>query len=458
MATNSKNSVETKREPPPNWQRGFWSLIVTQFQTAFNDNALKFLVIYIVVATNFPREPARSSRPCHRRAFRASVYFLLDDRRLLRRPIQQAQRHHRNEIPRNRESWFSSSPVSRSEACRWSAPEFFSSARKAALFGPSKYGLLPELLPEQRLSWGNGIIELGTFVASILATMAAGILAGRYAVTNRRWFHAARVHFRRPRDESRNFARAARRSAQEISLESARRSRRANQSDARRPRPRLGRPRQYLSFFLAALLQFTIVIYGHDVLHIDDAHTSYLQAAVGIGIGIGSLAAGYLSGGKIEYGLIPLGAVGMTIFGALLYSPGPSLRPAAAHASCAARIFRRFFRRASRRSDSAPPAAGTKGGVIAAANLLSFVGIFLAAGAYYFFSSVLHQTARRNFPRWRHSHARHHGLLDLPAAGFAAALRSLGGDAYALPHSRRGPRKHPRIGRRAFRLEPHVVR
>ena len=47
-------------------------------------------------------------------------------------------------------------------------------------------------------------------------------------------------------------------------------------------------------WFLAALLQFTIVVYGHDVLHIDDTRTSYLQAAVGIGIGLGSLAAGYL--------------------------------------------------------------------------------------------------------------------------------------------------------------------
>ena len=40
--------------PPPNWQRGFWALIVTQFQNAFNDNAIKFLVIYIIVAMNFP--------------------------------------------------------------------------------------------------------------------------------------------------------------------------------------------------------------------------------------------------------------------------------------------------------------------------------------------------------------------------------------------------------------------
>src|ERR1700693_1252361 len=38
------------------WRAGFWSLIATQFQTAFNDNAVKFLVIYIVVAMNFPNQ------------------------------------------------------------------------------------------------------------------------------------------------------------------------------------------------------------------------------------------------------------------------------------------------------------------------------------------------------------------------------------------------------------------
>ena len=82
-------------------------------------------------------------------------------------------------------------------------------------------------------------------------------------------------------------------------------------------------------WFLAALLQFTIVIYGHDILRIDERHISYLQAAVAIGIGLGSLVTGYLSEGKIEYGLIPLGAVGMTVFGFLSAGHGLSLERAA---------------------------------------------------------------------------------------------------------------------------------
>ena len=40
----------------PSWHFGFWSLIVTQFQNAFNDNAIKFLVIYLIVAMNFPHQ------------------------------------------------------------------------------------------------------------------------------------------------------------------------------------------------------------------------------------------------------------------------------------------------------------------------------------------------------------------------------------------------------------------
>jgi acyl-[acyl-carrier-protein]-phospholipid O-acyltransferase/long-chain-fatty-acid--[acyl-carrier-protein] ligase len=56
-------------------------------------------------------------------------------------------------------------------------------------------------------------------------------------------------------------------------------------------------------------------------LHSGSTRTGILQAAVAIGIGLGSLAAGYLSSGKVEYGLIPLGSVGMTV---LLSAPNLS--------------------------------------------------------------------------------------------------------------------------------------
>jgi acyl-[acyl-carrier-protein]-phospholipid O-acyltransferase/long-chain-fatty-acid--[acyl-carrier-protein] ligase len=293
---------------------------------------------------------------------------------------------------------------------------------QAALFGPSKYGLLPELVPEKKLSWANGIIELGTFLGSISAVMAAGFLAERYRgregmagvvllgctlfglATS---FGISRVPAADPGKKIRWNPIGDLGGQMKTIL-----------ADRTLAWAVMGNT--YL-FFLAALLQFTIVIYGHDVLHVDESHISYMQAAVGIGIGIGSLAAGYLSGGKIEYGLIPLGAMGMTVFGALLYFQGPWARLAdwiQGLATAAAPHFMQSIIRyialgiRLRMADlgllgffggffAVPvgaliqhrPRPDEKGGVIAAANFWSFVGIFLAAGAYNIFSARFHQTA-----------------------------------------------------------------
>jgi acyl-[acyl-carrier-protein]-phospholipid O-acyltransferase/long-chain-fatty-acid--[acyl-carrier-protein] ligase len=50
----------------------------------------------------------------------------------------------------------------------------------SAFFGPSKYGLLPELLPEKKLSWGNGMFGFGTFAAIIAGTIFAGTLSDTF--------------------------------------------------------------------------------------------------------------------------------------------------------------------------------------------------------------------------------------------------------------------------------------
>jgi acyl-[acyl-carrier-protein]-phospholipid O-acyltransferase/long-chain-fatty-acid--[acyl-carrier-protein] ligase len=142
-------------------------------------------------------------------------------------------------------------------------------------------------------------------------------------------------------------------------------------------------------WFLAALLQFTIVIYGHDVLRISEGPISLLQAALGIGIGLGSLAAGYLSGDKIEYGLIPLGALGLTVFGALLALHGLTFAGTAWTLGFLG-FSGGFFAVPLQALVQHRPEPSKKGGVIAAANLLSFVGIFFAAGAYFLLSSTLH--------------------------------------------------------------------
>jgi predicted MFS family arabinose efflux permease len=149
-------------------------------------------------------------------------------------------------------------------------------------------------------------------------------------------------------------------------------------------------------WFLAALLQFVIVVYGHDVLHVDETEISYLQAAVGIGIGAGSLAAGYLSRGKIEQRLVPIGALGMTVFGFLVSRHGLGVWPVRVDL-CLLGLFGGFYAVPLNALIQHRPASQQKGGVIAAANLLSFIGVFLAAGVYFALSSVAHLAPGRIF-------------------------------------------------------------
>jgi len=72
------------------------------------------------------------------------------------------------------------------------------------------------------------------------------------------------------------------------------------------------------------LLLLNIVLYSTDILHVDDQHSSYLLAALSLGIGIGSFLAGYASAGKIEHGMVLPGMIGILAMSAILASPGLS--------------------------------------------------------------------------------------------------------------------------------------
>src|SRR5580658_8491198 len=161
QATPAASHVAAK----PGWQVGFWALIVTQFQNAFSDNAIKFLVIYIIVAMNFP-ESQRDFLVLVVGALFALpfIFFSMTGGYF-------ADRYSKRSVVIGTKLmeifvmgvtilglWLQSLPLE----C---AAVFLISAQ-SALFGPSKYGLLPEVLPDRRLSWANGIIELGTFLGS----------------------------------------------------------------------------------------------------------------------------------------------------------------------------------------------------------------------------------------------------------------------------------------------------
>jgi acyl-[acyl-carrier-protein]-phospholipid O-acyltransferase/long-chain-fatty-acid--[acyl-carrier-protein] ligase len=375
--------------PPSRWRLGFWSLMVTQFQGAFNDNGLKFLVIYLIVERNFP--------------IAVRDRFILLVGALFAIPFilfslaggYLADRYSKRSVTIGTKLFeigvglFAIAALAAGNLTMEAAAVFLISTQ-GALFGPSKYGLLPELLPENKLSWGNGVIELGTFLASISAVVFAGFLAdafrGRHiwsgviflGLTMTGLFASLGISRVPAADLARRF--------------------RANPfADLAGQLRIIARDRvlgwavvgnTYL-WFLAALLQFVIVVYGHDVLRVDETQISYLQAAVGIGIGTGSLAAGYLSRGKIESRLVPLGAMGMTLFGFLVSRHGLGIWPVRVDLSLLG-FFGGFYAVPLNALIQHRPSPEHKGGVIAAANLLSFIGVFLAAGVYFALSTAAH--------------------------------------------------------------------
>src|SRR5690242_6193524 len=149
---------------------------------------------------------------------------------------------------------------------------------------------------------------------------------------------------------------------------------------------------------MGALLMFVIVFNGREILHLDETHGGYLQAALAIGIGVGSYAAGLLSAGKIEYGLIPLGAIGMSAFALAVSLHGLTFGQVLILLS-ALGFAGGFFVVPINALIQHRPEESNKGSVIAFANWLSFVGVIGASAIYSGFTHYLH-TSLASFFLW----------------------------------------------------------
>ena len=154
--------------------------MATQFQTAFSDNALKNLVILLVLGSALPVEE-RDTRVALAGALFAAPFILfsmlggwLADR--FSKPLIMGY----VKLAEIGIMLFAALAL----AWGWSSLELaaiFLMGCHSAVFAPSKYGVLPELLPHDRLSWGNGILELLTFLGIIFGIAAAGLLAETFA-------------------------------------------------------------------------------------------------------------------------------------------------------------------------------------------------------------------------------------------------------------------------------------
>jgi 1-acyl-sn-glycerol-3-phosphate acyltransferase len=198
----------------------------------------------------------------------------------------------------------------------------------STIFGPVKFAYLPQHLQERELTGGNGMVEMGTFVAILLGQVAGGLLVaipgiGRHLVA----FCCVAI------------ALLGRATAQAVPASpSSDPALRINWNPVTETWRNLMLAREntvvfrsllgisWMWFFGAVFLSL-FPAFAKDVLHGDERVASLLLVVFSIGIGTGSLLCEMLSRRHVEIGLVPLGAIGMSVFAIDLYFASRSLAP-----------------------------------------------------------------------------------------------------------------------------------
>ena len=259
-----------------------------------------------------------------------------------------------------------------------------------AFFSPAKYGILPEMLPGTDLSRGNGLLEMSTFVAIILGTSLSGPI---YTAWKDRpaWIGVLLV------------------TIAVIGTWTSLRILKVPPASPEARRLRLnpfgeiwdGIKRLYpdrplrltvlgISYFwfVGALVQLDTLFFGKELLALDESHITLLGTFLAIGIGGGSLAAGRLSGDKVELGLVPAGSIAMGISLVLLSFAGDSYAATAA-ALIALGFSGGLFAVPLNALLQQRSGRDEKGRLIATNNFLNTLAISLAAGAHWLLRSAL---------------------------------------------------------------------
>src|SRR5882672_5506023 len=133
-------------------------------------------------------------------------------------------------------------------------------------------------------------------------------------------------------------------------------------------------------WFLGSLLQTVMILFGSQVMGLSDRWVGLLTTFAAIGIGIGSMAAGRLSGDKVELGLAPIGSIGMGVFAILLARSGHSFTLAAINLGLVG-FFGGLFAVPLSALLQQRSGAQEKGRLMATNNFLNMAGILLSAGA-----------------------------------------------------------------------------
>jgi 1-acyl-sn-glycerol-3-phosphate acyltransferase len=196
----------------------------------------------------------------------------------------------------------------------------------STLFGPVKYSILPQALKPEELVGGNGMVEMGTFVAILLGTITGGVLVAiepngplyaglvAVAVAGAGWLISRRI----PDTGA---------AAPNLAI-----NWNPVTETLKNLRFAYGTRALWLSmlgiswfWFYGATFLTQFPNFAKDILGGDEHVVTLLLALFSIGIGVGSLLCERLSGHKVEIGLVPFGSIGLTVFAVDLWFATQSL-------------------------------------------------------------------------------------------------------------------------------------
>jgi 1-acyl-sn-glycerol-3-phosphate acyltransferase len=185
----------------------------------------------------------------------------------------------------------------------------------STLFGPVKYAILPQTLTSEELVGGNGMVEMGTFLAILLGTIAGGLvvavkpdgplLAGGLgiALAVAGWLTSRAIPVApAPAPDLRIDWNPVTETWKNLKFA---------HGELVVWRSMLGISWFwfYGAIYLAQLPEFTRGVLGGNE-HV----FTFLLAAFSVGIGAGSLLCERMSGRRVELGLVPFGSIGLTLF------------------------------------------------------------------------------------------------------------------------------------------------
>jgi 1-acyl-sn-glycerol-3-phosphate acyltransferase len=196
----------------------------------------------------------------------------------------------------------------------------------STLFGPVKYSILPQALKPEELVGGNGMVEMGTFVAILLGTITGGVLVAiepngplyaglvAVAVAGAGWLISRGI----PDTGA---------AAPNLAI-----NWNPVTETLKNLRFAYGTRALWLSmlgiswfWFYGATFLTQFPNFAKDILGGDEHVVTLLLALFSIGIGVGSLLCERLSGHKVEIGLVPFGSIGLTVFAVDLWFATQSL-------------------------------------------------------------------------------------------------------------------------------------